>query len=1233
MYLMEVAKLKQLRSNPTAKKTFIGVLIFLVVFSVVGFFVVPPILKSVLTKKLSEELHRQVAIRQVKANPFMLSVTVRGLLIKERNDRDPFVSFDELYLNFQSISILKRGLILSEIKVNKPYVNIVRNEDSSYNFSDLLESKPLEPKPKKEGKKPRFSLNNIQVLNGSVDFFDGPKHTAHKLRDINIKIPFISSLPYYADVYVQPSFEAKVNDTPLSFKGETKPFEDSLETHLKINIKDLDIPFYMTYSPFKTHFKMPSGFLDINTGVSYIQYRDRPPSLNVTGNVAFKKINVIDLKENPLVSLPALEISFAPSDLIAKKIHLAKVVFDSPEIHMVRDRTGTVNLQSLIPEKGYVLKRKEESPVLSADIDEVRLKGGKISISDFLHPKTFRTNLENIELNVDHFSNGRDRKSAMSLSLETEAKERVRVTGEFSVVPLASAGMAEFSSIQLKKYSPFYSQSVLFDVEEGGLDVSTKYMFKKIGKEPEIGLAELSASLTSLRLRKRGEEDDFLNIPVASLKNTSVDLTKREIDIGAVSTQKGILKIKRYGDGKLNIESLVPASGTSGGKPGNTKKGREFLVMLKDIALERYTVKVEDSMPQEPVNLIADRINFKGANLSTARNAKGRASLSFVLNKKGSVRTNGSVGINPLSANMKLSVKGIEVFPFQSYFTDRLKIMITQGDISLVGALSAGYSKDGVMKASYKGEASVTNFNSLDKANAEEFLKWDSLFFGGIDAAYNPLYVNISQVALTDFYSRIIINKDGSINLQGVMQEKGSSEPTATHKEAEEPIVEAYAKPVEDGSKETPGGEPQKTSEVAQEKPADIATKPLAIAPLQKPEKLIKIDVVTLQGGTINFSDGHIEPNYSSSFLEIGGKVSGLSSEENKFADVELRGKLENYAPLEITGKINPLRDDLYVDLKIDFKNMDLSPVTPYSARYLGYTIQKGALSLNLQYLIVKKKLDSQNNIFLDQFTLGDRVESPKATRLPVRLAIALLKNRKGEINLNVPVSGYINDPKFSIGRIIIKMLLNLLAKAATSPFALLGALFGGGEELSYVEFDYGSHDLAEQDAKKLNTLIKALFDRPALKLEIEGHVDIEKDKEGLKQYLFTKKIKAQKLKDLIKKGQPAIPLDKITIEKEEYAKYLKMAYKKEKFPKPRTILGFAKDLPVPEMEKLMLTHIEVKDDDLRQLASQRVLAVKDYILKSGQVTADRVFLLEPKSLEPEKKEKLKNSRTDFKLK
>jgi len=286
-----------------------------------------------------------------------------------------------------------------------------------------------------------------------------------------------------------------------------------------------------------------------------------------------------------------------------------------------------------------------------------------------------------------------------------------------------------------------------------------------------------------------------------------------------------------------------------------------------------------------------------------------------------------------------------------------------------------------------------------------------------------------------------------------------------------------------------------------------------------------------------------------------------------------------------------------------------------------------------LKYLIAKKKLDSQNYIFLDQFTLGDRVESPHATKLPLKLAIALLKDRKGEIKLDIPVTGTLDDPKFSIGRIILQIIINLITKAVTSPFSLLGAIFGGGEELNYLEFDYGSNTVSEANAKKIDTLIKVLHERPSLKMDMEGYVDVEKDREGLKQYLFNKKLKAQKLNKMVKKGQPAIPVDEVKIEPSEYGKYLKMAYKEEKFPKPRNVLGMAKDLPVPEMEKLMLTHIEIKDGDLRSLSSQRAMRLKDAILKSGQVEPERIFIIEPKSLAPEKKEKLKDSRVDLKIK
>ena len=990
-----IKRLSEIYKNklrPRFKKIFIGLIIFFVLFTLVGFFALPPILKSILTKKLSENLHRSVTINQIKINPYTLSIAVRGLTIKDKGSSETFVSFDEFFLDLQSASIPKMALILKEVRLTNPYIKIARHPDKSYNFSDLMEKGESKP-PEKEKSKPfRFSLNNVRIENGSIDFSDEPEQIKHTVRELNIGVPFLSNFPYYIQTYVQPHFSAKINGTPYTIQGKTKPFADSRESSFDVNINDLDIPYYLAYAPMKMNFKIVSAFLDTQAKISFIETKGKKPSLIVAGNVSLKKIAVEDEQKKSLLRLPLFDISIAPSEPLSKIIHVSKVSIQSPELEIRRDQKGRLNVSSLLQEEKKtkpVPEKVTDSAPFSLNIDEIQMTGGKISFSDFT--------------------------------------------------------------------------------------------------------------------------------------------------------------------------------------------------------------------PSEPVTMTAKNLDLKVEKISTAKNSKGKLSLSLLLNKRGTISATGSIGIDPISAELKMDLKGIEIGSFQSYWADKVKITVTSGAFSTTGNLWFGSAGNQEFKINYRGNAALSNFASIDKANAEDFLKWESLSFNGLNVGTNPFLTDIKGISLTNFYSRVIMNAGGTLNLQEIL-EKG------------EPKIETPSPPVTQ----------EKTTTSAQEK--------VPLSPKES-SKNIKIGTITLQGGRIDFSDRSVNPEYSTRLTEIGGRVSGLSSEETTLADVDLRGKLDDQAPLEITGKINPLKEDLYVDLKVRFKDIELSPTTPYSGKYVGYTVEKGKLSLDLKYLIVKKKLESQNYIHLDQFTLGEKVESPHATKLPVKLAIALLKDRKGEITLDLPVTGSLDDPKFSVWGIILKVLINLISKAATSPFSLLGALFGAGEELSYLEFDYGSTAITEQNMKKIDTLVKALHDRPSLKLDIEGHVDLEKDKEGLIQYLFDKKIKAQKLNEMVKKGQPAVPVDDVKIEPPEYEKYLKMAYKEEKFPKPRNILGMAKDLPAPEMEKLMLTHIEIKEGDLRTLASQRAMKVKDAILKSGQVEPERTFILEPKSLAPEKKEKIKDSRVDFKLK
>ena len=1215
---MGKGKWQRLRSAPSVKKAVAATLIFLLVFSITGFLVLPPVLKSFLTKDLSEHLHREVTIRQIKTNPFTMSVTVRGLNVKERNRAETFFSFDELYVNLQSSSLWKRALVVRELRLVGPYLNVRRNPDLLYNFSDILKGESAKKKPATAAM--RFSVNNIQIVNGSVDFFDGPKQVHHTIRNFNVTIPFISNIPYYTDIFVQPSVGALVNNKKISFTGKTKPFSKSLETSVDLHVKDLDLTHYLAYVPFKMNFRVPSGYLDVDTHVTYIQYENRAPSLGLSGDIFLKKLKLEDGSGGPVADFPMIGVSVISSELFSRTVHLSKLVLMSPEIDVIRGQGGRMNIVTLLPQKkkGEIETpgtKEKRFPLI--DADEMAISDGKLVFTDRAYGrKFFRTRIEPLDLKVSHFTTAPGKRSAMELSLETDADESLKMSGDFSVAPLAADGQLELRHVPLKKYAPYYGKILRFDIAGGELGVTTRFSYAGSGKRksPAARLSDMSISLGGLRLKRRDERKDFFSVPVIEVKRANVDLLKKVLVAGEFEAAKGVVAVNRRKDGTLNLVGLLARPPKIRVKTERRSKGgTPFLikspawrVTLKKVSVDDFGVKAKDLTLPSPASYSVNHISLKGENISTAKGRRGSASLSCRLGRRGSLKARGTVGIVPVDVRARLYLKGVEIIPFQPYFADRVKILITRGVVSADGDLGMRYS-DGRVSASYKGEASLLRFASLDKTKGDDFLKWDSLHLGGMAVSYSPLRLRIGKVALSDFYARLIIEQNGAINLRGIV-ERGGGRPAAPQ------------------SQERPGAASVKQSGKTLGGPVEYSGKTSG-------PKMVRIDTVTLQGGTINFSDRHIQPNYSANLQEIGGRISGLSSEESTTADVDLRGKLDDYAPLEITGKINPLKEDLFVDLKADFRDMDLSSLTPYSEKHIGYTVRKGKLFLSMEYLIVKKKLEAQNRIFLDQLTLGEKVESPKATKLPVRLAIALLKNRNGEINLDVPVSGYINDPKFSLGRIILKALVNILVKAATSPFTLLSKIFGGGADLSYVEFGQGTAAISGAQAKKLDAIDKALYDRPSLKLEIAGHVDPEKDREGLRQYIFNRKVKIQKWKDIMAKSRQPISVDDVKVGKDEYPNYLKKAYKAEKFPKPRNILGIAKNLPVAEMEKLMLTNIRVREDDLRALASRRALAVKDYILKSRQVDPKRIFLVEPKSLRPEKKDKLSDSRVDLKLK
>ncbi len=353
----------------------------------------------------------------------------------------------------------------------------------------------------------------------------------------------------------------------------------------------------------------------------------------------------------------------------------------------------------------------------------------------------------------------------------------------------------------------------------------------------------------------------------------------------------------------------------------------------------------------------------------------------------------------------------------------------------------------------------VSDLALKDPTQTKPFLKWDTLGLKQLDLQVEPTSVNLQEIELVNSAIVVSIDADGGMNLKRLFSPPGS----VSQEEA------------------LPG---EKTSEA--ESHGNSPTP-------------VKIGSVTITNLLARFADLSVTPNVVTQIEGLTGTIKGLSSDQLAKADVALEGTVDKYAPFNIKGQINPLSEDAYTDLTCSFKNLDLPTVSPYSGKYAGYPINKGKLSLELGYKISEKTLVGENKVLIDQITMGERVESPDATSLPIPLALALLKDRKGQIDIDLPVRGNLNDPDFSYGGVIWNALGNLLTKIVTSPFAVVGSLLGGsGEDLQYITFPAGNAQLSSAEQEKLKALGKALDDRPALRLEIAGAADPQIDRQAL---------------------------------------------------------------------------------------------------------------------------------------
>ncbi len=897
--------------------------------------------------------------------------------------------------------------------------------------------------------------------------------------------------------------------------------------------------------------------------------RVNPFSLSLT----VQDFALMDRHRKTICSFRELYVNFEMISLFRRAYTFSQIHLSKPYIYVGIRPDGSINLKDLQQDSDDPPPDTVSSPPVRVIIQDLSIDTGKVVFEDSSRRIPFREVVDSLGFSLTDFTTVSDEAGGYTFEASTGQNELIRWKGNFSVVPLRSTGSFELKNIHARRIWEYLQQSVQFEVVSGQVDFSAEYTLDLSRKKTFLELRNGSLETRTITLSSSLDSVRAIDLPLLSLSGMQLDYTNRNISIGLVSTKGLHLTNVVAPDGQVTLKGMFQPKNPPAAVPPK-QKSPPWKILLKRIECSSAAFHNEDRSTNPPAGFDIDSIHATMDSLRLDRPAPATVSLTGKVNQSGTAKINGTMIIDVDSASVDatqdLDCSEISLVPFQPYLNDYSKAEIQSGTLSTRGRLHV-FLQGPKRLFDFDGNVECAGLRVTDPFLHEDFARCTRLELNTMAFHQSSRSFSVKEIVARQPYLRMIIGPDSVTNFRHMMvTDTLKADSTSIKRQA----IQATGT--------SPG-----------------------------PRMKSRIGQVRIVDGSLNFSDLSMKPNFSVGVEELNGTISGLSSEELSRADIDLAGKVDKYAPASIKGQINPLSELAYTDVTMSFHGIELTTFTPYAGRFAGYKIDKGKLDVDLQYKLNKEHLEGQNKIIIDQLTLGDKVESPDATSLPVKLAIALLKDSHGVIDLDIPISGDLNDPKFSIMPIILKVFMNIITKAVTSPFKLLGALFGGGgEDLQYVEFTPGSDSLTTQAKTKLASLAKGLTERPNLSLEIRGVAADTLDRKTLAEDTVFSKIRPR---------LPHITLvDNLTPEQSNslldlYKETFKDDAKNLLPPPPEGQKEISKDERERDISRAAFAKlagaVNVSDEALRSLAGGRADAVKSYVILNCGIGEERIFL------------------------
>ncbi|MFT3736682.1 MAG: DUF748 domain-containing protein [Rhodocyclaceae bacterium] len=1104
------------------RRFLIGCAAVLLVYGLAVGVALPRYLHGLIEREASLALGRQLSLGALHINPFLLHAVADDVQLAAAQGEQPLLSIARLEVRVAPLeSLFRRGVVLSGLRVDQPAVRFSRLAAGRFSFSDIIDrlnARPASPEPSEPA---RFALNNIELHDGLIEFDDKPVSLQHRIDNLEIGLPFISSIASHVAVKVQPTLKARVNGTVVALDGEVTPFADRREATMALNLDPFDVTRYLAYLPDKLPLKVTAAHLTTQLKLVWDERPATGAMFTLRGEAALSEVQLADRAGQDLLGWRRLQVELLDVQPLAtpQRVALGKVVWFEPRLALHRRADGSLALPGVSGSSSSTaapVARARPTPATSApkaaasssaapqiSIASLQLQRGNVAWRDDAVRGGFSSELAPLELTLQGLGLQKGAKPAqLTASVEAATSGELKAQGTVDVNTGAVDLQLGLSALQLERYRPYYAEALGAAQPSGGLSAAVKLAWLP-GEQGGLRLSQGSLDVANLRVpdlvegtaKPSAAQAPAVRIAQLHFGDMSLDMAKQQFTLGELRSRDANLRVLRDAKG-INIVRLFaapdkpaaaspPAPAAAASAPTPVPAAKPWQIRTGKADITAWNASIEDRTGREPVTLSLEQLSLQAEGLGPE--AMGKLGIGAVVNRKGRVRVDGKLGLSPLRGNVKADLQAIDLLFAQPYVNSAAHVLLTQGVLDARGDLEFSLPAEQKPRVSWAGDVAVSGLNLLDEANDADFLRWKRLAATRLSYSTEPASLSLNRLQLDDFYARLILNEKGQLNLSTMLGQKPAADASA-------PAAEAEKKP----------------EAKAEPKPAD------ANAPAMK----VRVDEVLLSGGQINFSDRFVKPAFDMRIGGLGGSLRGLASDADAIAELDLKGSVDQVAPISIAGKLNPLRRDKVLDIVAKVTDIDLTSTSPYSGRYAGYGISKGKLSMSLDYHLRDGKLTAGNDLRLDQLTFGDAVDSPDATSLPVRLAAALLKDRNGVIELDLPVSGTLDDPEFSIGRVLLRALTNLITKVVSSPFKALGSVFGGGEELSRVEFVAGSAELSAVTLTRLEALSKALTERPSLVLDVAGVAETTADTPGLRRAVLQGRLRALKAANSARRGE-----------------------------------------------------------------------------------------------------------------